>query len=155
MARRTRNRKHSSHKKSRRHLRQRKYKGGVNAFEEYAYSTQGGDMQFYEPAIIAMSYSNKKGGAANCNTVGQPNNRNNLPYYPYVANGSLNSGFQQGELSSPSTPLFSQGELSSPLTPFKGGKRRKTMKRKSKRGGGCGGQSRESWFRGAYPVLLV
>ncbi len=142
MARRTRNKKYSSHKKSRRHLRQRKYKGGDKAFEYYAYSTEGGDMQFYEPAMIAMTYSNKKGGSPNCNAVGQLNNRNNLPYYPYVDNDNLNSGFQKGELRFPSTL-------------FKGGKRRKTMRRKSKRGGSCGGQSRESWFRGAYPVLLV
>ena len=151
MARLTRNRKYSSHKKSRRHLRQRKYKGGVKEFEEYAYSTEGGDMGYYEPAMIAMTY-NKKGGARDeapsCTEVGQPNNRNNLPYYPYVARGSLNSGFQQGE-------------LRSPLTPFEGGRRKKLYKRlrkslrKSKHGGGCGGQSRESWFRGAYPVLLV
>lgn len=108
MARRTQNRKHSSHKKSRKHqsykLKQRKYKGGFKDVEDVAYSRQGGYMPFEGPAILAMEDIQRGGArdeAANCITTGQPNNRNNLPYYPYIARGSLNSGFQQGELSSP------------------------------------------------------
>ena len=91
---------------------------------------------------INTQYSEYVGGARDndpsCPTPGQPNNRNNLPYYPYISRGGLNSGFQYGRL----------------LT---GGKRRKTIRthKKAKRGGACGGQMRESWFRGAYPVLLV
>jgi len=81
-----------------------------------------------------------------------PNNRNNLPYYPYIARGSLNSGFQYGDIL-----MNDYQDGGKRYKKRKGGTRRKTMKKyKTKRGGdGCGGQSRESWFRGAYPVLML
>jgi hypothetical protein len=94
---------------------------------------RGGGMQDYQ-----REYSEMVGGMRDedprCSPVGQPNNRNNLPYFPYIARGSLNSGFQYGDI------LMKEG-----------GKKY----RKSKRGGGCGGQANESWFRGAYPVLMT
>lgn len=131
MARRTRKatlrRKH--HKKSmRKHLRHQKRRGGGMQDYEREYSEFAGGMRDTDPR---------------CAPAGQPNNRNNLAYFPYVARGSLNSGFQKGEISSPSTPL-------------EGGKRRRLRQsKKAKRGGGCGGQAHESWFRGAYPVLMT
>ena len=126
MARRTRKatlrRKH--HKKSmRKHLRRHKRGGSVQDYER-EYSVMAGGMRDEDPR---------------CAPVGQPNNRNNLPYFPYIARGSLNSGFQYGDI------LMKEG----------GKNRRSKSLKKSKRGGGCGGQANESWFRGAYPVLMT
>lgn len=125
------------HKKSmRKHLRHQK-RGGMNVYQG-DYNHLAGGMQDYE-----REYSEFAGGMRDtdprCAPAGQPNNRNNLPYFPYVSRGNLNSGFQYGDI------LMKEG----------GKKRRLRQSKKSKRGGGCGGQANESWFRGAYPVLLV
>lgn len=125
-------------KSMRKYLRRSRRRGGMPVDEE-EYSEFAGGARDNDPS---------------CTTPGQPNNRNNLPYYPYIARGSLNSGFQYGDI------LMQKGGLIGNNDPQVGAgkyKRTKSLKkyRKAKRGGTCGGQSRESWFRGAYPVLMT
>jgi hypothetical protein len=173
MARKTRtHRRTQKHRRSRKQHRRQQKAGTGDRATNYAYlyptsdsdGDSGVDRYNIKPELLDMTLENrpfklKEGGARDedpsCTKPGMPNNRNNLPYFPYVARGSLNSGFQYGDI------LMKEGFMSSSPqdNPYlAGGQRKHRVKksmRKSKRGGGCGGQSRESWFRGAYPVVMV